>query len=179
MKLSLSLCLLLLSLTTPCFAICEQEQERAQKNRELCNQWCDISGITTTVGAAVGGCAFGPLGALGGGASGLVPGTVAYRICQLADEKDKILKECQENHAAFLKRQEEEAQAKKRELQIQAAGKILGKLYAVHLTQCLQKYDNEFQALIDRYIDSGEDIKDPAVIQKIKQEAETLKRKYF
>lgn len=159
-------------------AACEYEKDRAEKNRTLCNTWGQVSGGTAFGGMVIGGLLWGPVGGLLG-AVGLIPGAVAKRVCDLADEKDRILQDCL-NHQVVLQEQAKEAEKQLViETKSQAAGQFLGRLFMQKKAEYQMIVAREVDALIEQFLDSGRDLSDPATLLELEEESRRIESRYY
>jgi hypothetical protein len=179
MKVLLSSLILFCIVIQSSFAACEGEKERRDRNRSLCNQWCEYSAAVTVAGAVIGSVVFsGPWGGLCG-AAGLGPGAVAKRICDLADQKDEIVKQCEENQVRLNEEAVEKAKDQFIEKQAEAASVVLTHIFMKKKNHFEKVCHREIDQLIESYVDSDLDLSDPLVSEQLKSEIAAIQGKYF
>jgi len=163
-----------------CFGACENEKERYEKNQSLCNTWGDISTGFAIGGMIIGAAFLGPRGGLCGGA-GLAPGVIAWRVCDLAEEKKRTWEACEQGVIDELNRQEELRKDGVAAAQAKAVGPVVARIFMGRLAECQQKAQEEIDALTESYLDryTVEELQDPVIVMRMEADGKAIEKRYF
>lgn len=160
------------------FAACESEIERRDRNKKLCEQWEDYTKIVIAAGTIVGAALIPGVGGLCG-AAGLAPGVVTKRVCDLAKQKEEIVKQCLEYQAYLaernFEREKEEKVANQTKLASEALTSVFFRKKSLFEKACQVEMDN----IIESYIDSDKNLDDPDVRVQMQVDLDRIQSKYF
>ena len=148
---------LLLSISTQAFAVCEQERNEFEDWNTRCEKLCAASQITGTAGGIFAIVTFG---------ASLIPCAAAIgaakNACRIRDEKRNNLNNCEKFQTDLANQVLKDA-----EILLQAKQARQNKIaqintdYADKKLKITQLYDKKIQDFVDNFVTEGWDINDP------------------
>ncbi|MBF0315823.1 MAG: hypothetical protein HQK52_20545 [Oligoflexia bacterium] len=161
-----------LSYCSQLFAVCESEQLMYDRSKKEFERWCLYSGISV-IGGEIVNSSF-------GGLTGFIPGLVAWQMKILLVANEDQLKKCVERNAkageaTMLSSMNNKVIEKQSEL----LGKLIGDQLDGVISTLRQQCDDEINAYIKSFADSGIDLTDPQIMKEIEAGVSEIVAKYF
>lgn len=174
--------------TLNAFAACEYEKDKLKIASDACTAASTIGNCVTagsTIGAAIACAASGNVIYALIGLAGFIPTPVTKRLCDLKDEREQQLKECEDHQAFLAKTEEEQRRIEWIQLQTKVASEVGARLFMNRVAEFEAAINREINDIYGVYLDSGRlsidpnHPTDPAIFQELLDGETAIRARYF